>query len=272
MTPAPTKILVFDSGLGGISILESIQQQHPGCALIYCSDNAAFPYGTKPETQLIERVSKVLARLDREFHPDILVVACNTASTVALPHIRNLIRAPVIGVVPAIKPAAAIAQTPRIGLLATPGTIQRNYTQSLIDEFGSHYDWINVGSSELVQLAEQKMYGGTPAQLSIEKIVAPFAQFSTGELDTMVLACTHFPLLKAELKKALPLIKNWIDSTDAIANRVGFWLNELGLNANTMHEMNMAHQIVFTHALDEKENIAPVLKKFHLGKPSILDI
>jgi glutamate racemase len=272
MTPAPAKILVFDSGLGGISILEAIQQQHPGCALIYCSDNAAFPYGTKPEAQLIERVGKVFARLDREFHPDILVVACNTASTVALPHVRNLVRAPVIGVVPAIKPAAAIAQTPRIGLLATPGTIQRSYTQSLIDEFGSHYDWIKVGSSELVQLAEHKMYGGIPAQSSIEKIVAPFTQFSAGELDTLVLACTHFPLVKQELQSALPGIKNWIDSTSAIANRVGFWLGELGLNGNTLHAMDRSHQIVFTKVLDEKENIAQVLKKFHLGKTSILDI
>ena len=156
MTLAHAKILVFDSGLGGISIFEAIRQRYPACTLIYCSDNAAFPYGTKPENWLVERVKQVLMRLDQCYRPDIMVIACNTASTVALPHVRNLVKAPVVGVVPAIKPAAFLARTPNIGLLATPATVQRAYTQSLIDEFGGQFQWIKIGSSDLVQLAEKK--------------------------------------------------------------------------------------------------------------------
>src|SRR6478735_2412775 len=123
MVTPPKKVLIFDSGLGGLSIFSAIQLRYPFCELIYCSDNEAFPYGTKPEDALINRVSQVLIRLDQEIKPDIIVIACNTASTVALPKVRSLIKAPVVGVVPAIKPAALIAKTPLIGLLATPGTV-----------------------------------------------------------------------------------------------------------------------------------------------------
>jgi glutamate racemase len=214
--------LIFDSGVGGLSILQEIRQQYPHCCFFYASDNAAFPYGTKTEDVLIERVDTVLHQLHTETQADIIVVACNTASTVALPRIRERFSIPVIGVVPAIKPAATISSSKVIGLLATPGTITRDYTEQLIREFANDCNIVRIGSSELVLLAEQKLRGEPLDAKKIEGIVEPFR--SNTKIDTIILACTHFPLLKDELKIALPSIKHWIDSGEAIARRVGYWL------------------------------------------------
>jgi glutamate racemase len=266
------KVLVFDSGLGGISIFQAIRKQYPFCELVYCSDNAAFPYGDKAEHALIERVSKVLLQLDSVVKPDIFVIACNTASTVALPHVRSLIKAPVVGVVPAIKPAAALAKSPCIGLLATPGTVNRAYTQSLIDQFAGSFKWVKIGSSELVLIAEKKMYGHDIKLQSVQKIVAPFAQYPTNELDTIVLACTHFPLIRPELQQALPHIRNWIDSSEAIANRVGFWLHELGLREGDDQKIHEKHQIFFTQKIADDSGISPLLKNLDIKTINILSI
>lgn len=218
--PAPSKarVLVFDSGVGGLSILTEIRQYIPGCELVYACDNAAFPYGTKGEEELVKRVDLVLKALIAQIDPDIVVVACNTASTVALPHIRNHFHKPVVGVVPAIKPAARLSQSRVIGLLATPATVSRPYTQQLIDEFAPDCTIIRVGSTELVQLAEQKLRGLAPDPEKLREIIAPL--FANPHTDTLILACTHFPLLRAELEAAAPRAIQWVDSGAAIARRV----------------------------------------------------
>lgn len=215
---ARARVLVFDSGVGGLSILSEIRQHIPGCELVYACDNAAFPYGTKDEAELVERVDAVLKALIAQIDPDIVVVACNTASTVALPHIRNHFHKPVVGVVPAIKPAAQLSQSRVIGLLATPGTVSRPYTQQLIDEFAPDCTIIRVGSTELVQLAEQKLRGQSPDPEKLREILAPI--FTNPRTDTLVLACTHFPLLRDELEAAAPRAIQWVDSGAAIARRV----------------------------------------------------
>jgi len=219
------KILVFDSGVGGLSILQEIRQQYPNCCYFYASDNAEFPYGTKDEEELIERVDAVLHKLYTLTQADIIVIACNTASTVALPRIRERFTIPIIGVVPAVKPAAKTTNTKVIGLLGTPGTVKRGYTQQLIDEFASDCEVIPVGSSELVTLAEKKLRGETVGKEQIEPIVTTLMAHS--QLDTVILACTHFPLLKAELMNALPKVCYWVDSGEAIARRVGYWIEQL---------------------------------------------
>lgn len=270
MKKTTPKILVFDSGLGGISILDAIRAAHPGCHFIYCTDNAAFPYGTKPENNLIERVSKVMSALNSTFRPDIFVVACNTASTVALPKIRSMITVPVIGVVPAIKPAARIAKTDCIGLLATPATIKRDYTNELITEYGQGLTWIKVGSSSLVEAAERKMYGEDPPDIGIiRKALGDLGTLPTGKIDTIVLACTHFPLLRDELKVALPHIKNWVDSSEAIARRAGFWLHELGYQPQEV-DKSIKHELVFTVENTPKEKIDKLLASIQFKKSSTL--
>ena len=212
------KILVFDSGVGGLSILQAISSRLPDCHYVYASDNAGFPYGTREEKDLVHRVDKVLKALINRVEPDIVVIACNSASTVALPKIRSHFTKPVVGVVPAIKPAAAISTSKVIGLLGTPGTVQRAYTRQLISDFASDCEVISVGSSELVEIAESKLRGISPNQLQLKEILQPFSD--TELLDTVVLACTHFPLLTEELRTTLPGINQWVDSGEAIARRV----------------------------------------------------
>lgn len=222
-SPHP-KILVFDSGVGGLSILGEVRQRLPHCNYVYACDNAAFPYGTKSEDELIARVDAVLKALIARIEPDIVVIACNTASTVALPKIRAHFSKPVVGVVPAIKPAAQLSHSKVIGLLATPGTVNRPYTQRLIDDFAPHCTVIRVGSTELVTIAEEKLRGVRPDIDRLKSILAPI--FADPRTDTLVLACTHFPLLLAELQQAAPRPLQWVDSAEAIARRVASFTGE----------------------------------------------
>lgn len=215
------KLLIFDSGVGGLSIFNAVRARLPALAIDYVSDNAAFPYGTKPEAELVQRVSLVLHALEKKLAPDLMVVACNTASTVALPKIRDSLDTGVVGVVPAIKPAAERSRSKVIGLLATPGTVARDYTRQLIEEFAVHCEVISVGSSELVELAEAKLYGDKVPTGQIASILAPFAEHPlAAKLDITILGCTHFPLLLEELKAAFFKPVEWIDSGAAIAARV----------------------------------------------------
>lgn len=274
------RILVFDSGVGGLSILQEIQQQYPNCPVFYASDNAAFPYGTKDETTLIERVDQVLHHLVEITQANIIVVACNTASTVALPRIRERFTQAVIGVVPAIKPAAAITQTKTIALLATPGTVKRDYTQQLINEFAADCQIISVGSSNLVHLAERKLRGETIQPHELQPIIAPIQ--ANPNVDTIILACTHFPLLKDELQQALPQIRYWIDSGEAIARRVGYWLKEHQLSAdggadtmsdNTNNTMsNSVNVAYFTQEDDDIHRLENALGAFNLKQIEYLFI
>ena len=217
MTPT-AKVLVFDSGVGGLSIVAEIRRLTPAVQLFFACDNAAFPYGTKSENFLLERVDHALKTLIRRVDPDIVVIACNTASTLILPRIRSHFAKPVVGVVPAVKPAAQLSRSKTIGLLATPGTATRDYTRQLIDEFAGHCQVIAVGSSELVHLAERKLRADNINPSRLQTIIEPL--FANPSLDTIVLACTHFPLLRQELLAAAPRQVQWIDSGDAIARRV----------------------------------------------------
>jgi glutamate racemase len=243
------RILVFDSGVGGLSVLHEIQRRLPVCEFIYASDNEAFPYGIKSEDELITRVDKVLRQILASHPVDIIVIACNTASTVALPHIRNHFTQPIVGVVPAIKPAAIRSRSKVIGLLATPGTVSRPYTHDLIRQHAAECVVIKVGTSELVQMAEQKLRGEQFSMARLTKILAPFRDHADArQLDTLVLACTHFPLLLDELKQALPDHIDFIDSGEAIARRVEFLLSEsLGLQQAELSQPNTSwHRAIFT--------------------------
>lgn len=217
MRSAP-KILVFDSGVGGLSVLAALRERLPGCDFVFACDNAAFPYGTKSDVELIDRVDRVVCQLVRHLDPELVVIACNSASTVALPRLRAQLQQPVVGVVPAIKPAAELSATGVIGLLGTPGTVRRQYTRELIADFAAHCEVISLGSTELVEIAERALRGTAPDPRHLRAIVAPL--FAATALDTVVLACTHFPLLGEELAAAAPRPVRWIDSGDAIARRV----------------------------------------------------
>ncbi len=217
--PAPS-VLVFDSGVGGLSVLSEIARALPAARLVYAMDDAGFPYGTKTERELLARLPDLLDGLVAHADPDIAVIACNTASTVALPALRTRLRVPVVGTVPAIKPAAEASRSRVIGLLGTPGTVRRDYTQGLIDAFAADCTVLRHGSAALVALAEAKLRGATVNAASVAAAVAGlFTQPGSDEIDVVVLACTHFPLLGPELAAAAAPSIRWIDSGPAIARR-----------------------------------------------------
>ncbi|MEH6638503.1 MAG: glutamate racemase [Porticoccaceae bacterium] len=230
MTAAP-KVLVFDSGVGGLSIVDALRRRLPTCDFVFACDNAAFPYGTKEEPVLLRRVEIALHTLIAHERPDVVVIACNTASTLVLPLIRSRFTLPVVGVVPAIKPAAEQSQSRVIGLLGTPGTVARPYTDELIEEFAKDCQVVKVGSSELVMLAEAALRGSGPDDSTLKQIIEPF--FSHPTLDTIVLACTHFPLLRDALENSAPRQVRWTDSGEAIARRVASLLGIEGNNLET---------------------------------------
>jgi glutamate racemase len=214
-------VLVFDSGVGGLSVLREIAAASPGARLTYAADNAAFPYGLKPERELIARVSLVIRALVERVAPDVVVIACNTASTTALAAVRGFLPIPVIGVVPAIKPAAATSRTRAIGLLGTATTVATSYTRALIRDFAAGCAVLTCGATELVEAAERKIQGLPVDGAVIDGVLARlFGQPDGDRLDTVVLGCTHFPLLGPELAAAAPRPVVWMDSGAAIARRV----------------------------------------------------
>lgn len=267
------RIAVFDSGVGGLSVLSALQQHAANHSQshewIFCSDNAFFPYGTRHPDTLIVRVLRVVQALDHHCHPDIIVIACNTASTIALQALREHLLTPVVGVVPAIKPAAAVSTTRVIGLLATPATVQRAYTNDLIKQFAPDCTVVRVGSSELVQLAEQYLRTGAINTEALQQALLPLHTAATQQgLDTVVLACTHFPLLQEALRQHLPTVKHWIDSGEAIARRVDWCLQQQPVATSSTE----GHQALFT--LDEPsiQALKPALERHQLNRLSILAV
>jgi len=265
MVSAP--ILVFDSGVGGLSVHAAIAAQLPGETYVYACDNAAFPYGPKPEDELVERVHAVLDALIARFQPKLLVVACNTASTVALPRLRQHYTLPIVGVVPAIKPAAAISRNRVIGLLATPGTIRRAYTDQLIRDFADDCAIVRIGSADLVQIAEHKLRQGRVDIDALRELLQPFFAH-TPAVDTVVLGCTHFPLLREELQQASPGVVNWVDSGAAIAARVGYLLGA----TTTPIKTDAQNVAAFTRRDSEANALRPALHERGFAKIEFLDV
>jgi len=220
--------LIFDSGVGGLSVAREIRVLLPDLQMTYVADDNFRPYGEKTEVELKSRLQSLLPILKDTIDPDVIVIACNTASTTALDEIRAAVDRPVIGVVPAIKPAAEISRTKTIAVLGTPGTVRRKYVDSLIEDFASDCHVILQGSVNLVDIAEKKL-SGEPVSLNwIKSEIAPLFEGRRGaDIDAVVLACTHFPLLRDELKASVKQSVHWIDSGEAIARRVEAVINRL---------------------------------------------
>ncbi|MCC1496615.1 glutamate racemase [Alcanivorax sp. 1008] len=217
MVTASSPVLVFDSGVGGLSVAAEIRRRLPGLPLHYLMDSAGFPYGNKDDATLVERVLKVCAEAVAEHQPRLLVVACNTASTLALPALRAALDIPVVGVVPALKVAAAASDSGQIGLLATPATVNRPYTDNLIRDFAVGCQVRRFGSVELVQWAEDWLACGREPQSLAEHLDDWLMR--PQPVSHVVLGCTHFPLLRPMLERLWPTIC-WVDSGEAIARRV----------------------------------------------------
>lgn len=221
MVNAMKRVLVFDSGVGGLSVFDAIAASGHALELDYVADNAWLPYGLKSDAELRARVPALLMRMAAQWAPELVVVACNTASTIALDAVRAALSIPVVGVVPPIKPAAALTRTGVIGLLATPATVRRAYTNDLIAQFAPDKRVVRFGSSALVEAAERKLRGEPVGEAAItEAMEGLFGAPGGAEIDVVALACTHFPLLAQELAAAAPRPCVWLDSGEAIARRV----------------------------------------------------
>ncbi|MDR0219707.1 MAG: glutamate racemase [Enterobacteriaceae bacterium] len=252
-TPRPT-ILVFDSGVGGLSVYQEIRQLLPDLHYIYAFDNGGFPYGEKTEEVVIERVVKIVDEIQRRHSLAIVVIACNTASTVSLPALRERFSFPIVGVVPAIKPAVKLTCNRVVGLLATRATINRSYTKELITQFAADCQVHAIGSAELVMLAERKLHGETIPLVELEKVLKPWLRMKEPP-DTVILGCTHFPLLAKELSQVLPDGTRLIDSGAAIARRIA-WLIKNRENLSSTTENDLAY---CTEIAPESESLRPVL-------------
>ena len=215
-------ILFFDSGVGGLSVLQPTRAILPNAPIVYAADNAGYPYGTKSEAELAARVPALLGRLVERFHPRLAVIACNTASTIALDHVRAALDIPVVGTVPAIKPAAELSKSRVIGVLGTEATVRQPYVDDLAERFAADCTVIRHGSAELVDLAEAKLAGEAISIDAIHDAVVPMIMQPDGEtMDVMVLACTHFPLLAEEIAIAFPSIVQ-VDGGPGIARRIAY--------------------------------------------------
>jgi len=229
MTAAPirAKILVFDSGLGGLTVLRALMKQRPDANFLYVADDLGFPYGPRPEAQVVALVMDAMEKLIGAEKPDCVVIACNTASTLVLPHLRGRWTIPFVGTVPAIKPAAEFSSTRMISILATPGTVSRDYTRDLIEKFAGHCDVALVGAKKLATLAEVFMHDGALDETEVAAEIAPcFVAHGDRRTDCVVLACTHYPLLREKFVRLAPWPVHWIDPAPAIARRADHVLRD----------------------------------------------
>lgn len=227
------RILLFDSGMGGLTVARAVAKQLPEATLIYAADNAGFPYGAWKEKELIRRIVMVMGRLIEAARPDVVVVACNTASTIALAELRAAYQVPFVGTVPAIKPAAAQTKSNIIGVLATPGTVSREYTHSLIHTFAFHCKVFLHGAPRLAEIAEQKLRGHNIDMEELRREIAPVFRKREGkQTDVVVLACTHYPLLTEDITKVAPWPVTYIDPAPAIARRTADIVEETPLKGD----------------------------------------
>lgn len=214
-----TRALVFDSGVGGLTIAAELRRAAPDWVVDYAADSGFFPYGIKTDEELRGRLPGLCAALVERAKPDVLVLACNTASTLSLADIRARVSVPVVGTVPAIKPAAEQTKTGVIGLLATPGTVRRAYLDDLERQFAAGKTVIRRGSAGLVDIAERAARGQAIDQEQVAHAVKPLFEGPGARIDVVVLACTHFPLIREAIGEACPPHVKLIDTGEAVARQ-----------------------------------------------------
>jgi len=253
----PLAILVFDSGLGGLTVLREITAARPGAAYTYVADDAFFPYGHHTEDEIVTRVVPLIGELIAAHHPDLVVIACNTASTLVMDHLRVAYSVPFVGTVPAIKPACAASRTKRVSVLGTRGTVKREYTRALIRDFAQGCEVTLVGAENLAALAEAGLRGETVSDDTVLAEIAPCFVDGDSRTDTVVLACTHYPLLLEQIRRIAPWPVEWIDPAPAIARRV-----ENLLGKPTQENIPSPAKFLFTSGKPLTPALAEALRPF----------
>lgn len=259
-------LLFFDSGIGGLSVLAPTRALLPHAPIVYAADNAGFPYGTRSEAEIAARVPALLGRLVERYRPRLVVIACNTASTIALPAVRAALDLPVVGTVPAIKPAAALSKTRVIGVLGTEATVRQPYIDRLSREFAADCTVLRHGSARLVELAEAKLRGEAtdPAEYA-EALDGLLRQPGGSDMDVVVLACTHFPLVEDELKAVSPRPIVFVHGGEGIARRVAHLTQ-----GQEWPDREGAGTVVFTAAIEPSLALRDGLSRFGLSRVEYL--
>ena len=247
-------IAVFDSGVGGLSLLPNLRRLMPDADFVYCCDNAFHPYGLLAPEILCERVTTLSQKLYERFQPDLLIIACNTASTIVLTQLRSLLTIPVVGMVPAIKPAAQLTKTGHIGLLATEATVKRPYTDQLIRDFAPNCTVVRKGSQQLVAIAEAKLRGAKVEMSRIKDEISIF--FANDLIDVVVLGCSHFSHLISEFTSLSPRPMIWLDSSEAVATRAYQLLSSSGKRQRSTKDP----ETIITYTTDD-ENFSPSVQR-----------
>ncbi len=247
-------LLVFDSGIGGLGVVREIRRLQPGARISYLADNGFFPYGEKPDALLLAHIVGLIGKAIAFLKPDAVVVACNTASTIALGALRAAYALPFIGCVPPIKPAAAASKTRVIGVLATAATVRRAYLRELIETFAPDCEIHSLGAPTLAALAERKFRGQA---VDVASAVAPlFNQPGAGRIDAVALGCTHYTFLHPEFEALYPGV-TWFDPALGVARRT-LAVTE-GLSAAPEQRAGAAW---FTAPLADLEIMRPRLAEF----------
>ena len=261
---APSPVLFYDSGLGGLTVLREARYLLPYEPLLYVADDAAFPIGRWPEDELTARLLSLFDELIAEHRPKAVVIACNTAFTLAGSHLRKAHPdVNFVGTVPAIKPAAERTSSGLISVLATPGTVRRAYTRDLIDSFASQCHVRLVGSDALAELAESHLRGAPVSdETLLEEIADCFLEQDGRRTDIVVLACTHYPFLANRFRKIAPWPVDWLDPAEAIARQLVRVLGTSVANAPA----SAADRAVFTSGTDD-----PALERLLAGFGLVLE-
>lgn len=258
-------ILMFDSGVGGLSVLAPTRALLPQASYVYVADNGGFPYGIRSEAEIAARVPALLGRLVERHRPRLVVIACNTASTIALAAVRTALDLPVVGTVPAIKPAAEQSKSRVIGVLGTDATVRQPYVDDLSARFAADCTVLRHGSARLVELAEAKLRGEATGLDAYREVLAGLLDQPEGErIDTVVLACTHFPLVAEELAAAAPRPLTFVDGGPGIARRVAYLTQGQDWPETTSGEA------VFTAPVEVGDALRAALTERGLGRVSIL--
>ncbi len=221
LNDASSPVLLFDTGVGGLSVYDALREVLPGAPVIFAADYAGIPYGEKTEAEVAARVAGLLGRMAERWQPRLACIACNTASTIALGMVREVLEIPIVGTVPAIKPAAALTQSGTLALVGTKATIRQVYVDDLEARFASDKRLLRIAAPDLVDLAEAKLRG-QPVDLDPIKAVAQnlFDRAEGESIDTLVLACTHFPLLREEFANVFGDQVHLVDGAQGIARRI----------------------------------------------------
>jgi glutamate racemase len=264
-------VLVFDSGLGGLTVFREIVNARPDVSYIYVADDAFFPYGSHGEDGLIARVVPLFDQLMAAHTPDLAVIACNTASTLVLPHLRARFATPFVGTVPAIKPACSTSRSRLVSVLGTRATVEREYTRALIRDFGQGCEVTLVGSANLATLAEAALHDRPVEDVTVAREIAPcFVETGVGgqtrRTDTVVLACTHYPLLLDRLRRLAPWPVEWVDPAPAIARRV---VDLLGRQLAAPGAPAGGARAIFTSGMVPPPALAAALARFGIGQAAL---